>query len=521
MKKFIITLTALLSLSAMFLTASAQGTSFQKTKTYTGGFSDVKQTDWFYNSVKDVYELSLMEGVSAVRFDADGIMNIAQGITIASRLHSIYNEKVIDDVENAANWYDKYIMYAVDNGIITDTQFADYTAYMKSYEFAIVISNTFDESYFTAINQVSLIPDVPESLPYYDSVLMLYKAGIFNGNDSTGTFLPESSLTRKRASAIITRIALTDTRVKFTLDAPKSTYSVQDIEDIVSVITPLETLDNFTMLTISGFPYSVALYRQYYTILSDSYKGDELNSAVIQNLKLHAAITQTAKDEGISLPLDYLRDFYLNFYKMKYNYGTDFPLVLELYGTTERALCNDELILQLYNAQKEALFGIDAKYGFTKQQVIDYAKQNDFICAKHVLISNTTPKAEEVAKAVHEKALAGEDFDTLIEEYGSDPGAKTNPDGYFFTKGQTVEPFEKAAYALENGKISEIVQTSYGYHIIKRLEFDEQKFTKSSGFKYAANTLTTQKSNEYYSKIMEGLKVELSGSYTEFLKLMD
>lgn len=65
----------------------------------------------------------------------------------------------------------------------------------------------------------------------------------------------------------------------------------------------------------------------------------------------------------------------------------------------------------------------------------------------------------------------GADFDALIEEYNEDPGMKSNPDGYYVSTshaGTYVTEFSDAALALENvGDISGIVETSYGYHIIR------------------------------------------------------
>ncbi|MBQ7900625.1 MAG: peptidylprolyl isomerase, partial [Clostridia bacterium] len=61
-------------------------------------------------------------------------------------------------------------------------------------------------------------------------------------------------------------------------------------------------------------------------------------------------------------------------------------------------------------------------------------------------------------------------FNSLVEQYGEDPGMASQPEGYLFTKGQMVEEFETAAYALKVGAVSGIVESSYGYHIIKRVE---------------------------------------------------
>ncbi len=77
-------------------------------------------------------------------------------------------------------------------------------------------------------------------------------------------------------------------------------------------------------------------------------------------------------------------------------------------------------------------------------------------------------KAKEKAEEALKKAKSGEDFVKLVEEYSEDPGSKDTGGEYTFTKYDSFEPaFVEAAFALQPGGISELVPTSYGYHIIK------------------------------------------------------
>lgn len=94
-----------------------------------------------------------------------------------------------------------------------------------------------------------------------------------------------------------------------------------------------------------------------------------------------------------------------------------------------------------------------------------------FVTAKHILISaDDTNKAEAKKKAekVLQKAKAGEDFDKLIAEYNEDPGMEMYPDGYTFTLNEMVPEFEESAFSLKEGEISGLVESVYGYHIIKK-----------------------------------------------------
>lgn len=78
--------------------------------------------------------------------------------------------------------------------------------------------------------------------------------------------------------------------------------------------------------------------------------------------------------------------------------------------------------------------------------------------------SKARAKAEDVLK----RARAGEDFSALAKEFSTDPGSKDKGgDLGWFGRGQMMKEFEDAAYSLQPGQISDIVETKYGFHIIK------------------------------------------------------
>jgi len=86
------------------------------------------------------------------------------------------------------------------------------------------------------------------------------------------------------------------------------------------------------------------------------------------------------------------------------------------------------------------------------------------------------------ATALLERLHAGEDFVTLLLEYGEDPGMDAYPEGYTFVVGDMVLEFEEGTLALEVGEISGIVQTSFGYHIIMRVEPNPENIMQQSRF---------------------------------------
>jgi hypothetical protein len=95
--------------------------------------------------------------------------------------------------------------------------------------------------------------------------------------------------------------------------------------------------------------------------------------------------------------------------------------------------------------------------------------------ARHILISfpsDSSQAARDSARALaedlREQIAGGEDFAELAQEYSQDRGsAAQGGDLGFFGRGQMVPPFEEAAFALEAGELSEVVESPYGFHVIR------------------------------------------------------
>jgi parvulin-like peptidyl-prolyl isomerase len=83
---------------------------------------------------------------------------------------------------------------------------------------------------------------------------------------------------------------------------------------------------------------------------------------------------------------------------------------------------------------------------------------------RHILVKT---KAE--ADRLHDELESGADFATLAKKSSIDPGSKDQGGKLTVSKGQTVAPFDKAAFSLDTNEISDPVKTQYGYHIIQPL----------------------------------------------------
>ncbi len=86
-------------------------------------------------------------------------------------------------------------------------------------------------------------------------------------------------------------------------------------------------------------------------------------------------------------------------------------------------------------------------------------------------ITRSKPEAQRLANTVLNQAKGGANFGDLAVKYSDDPSAKQGK-GILgkFGRNQMVKPFADAAFALKPGELSGIVETPFGFHIIKRTE---------------------------------------------------
>ena len=86
-------------------------------------------------------------------------------------------------------------------------------------------------------------------------------------------------------------------------------------------------------------------------------------------------------------------------------------------------------------------------------------------------VTRTREEARTRVEEVLRRARTGQDFAALAREFSDEPGAATSAGSLgTFARGAMVPPFEQAAFALGVGQISDIVETPFGFHVIKRTQ---------------------------------------------------
>ena len=262
-------------------------------------------------------------------------------------------------------------------------------------------------------------------------------------------------------------------------------------------------------------------YMQYYGggaldwdyVMSDgTAMPDYVKNDVLTTVKQELVIENLAEKYGVELTDEQLSAMESDEQGFIEQYGGEegFDAELAKLGlrreTYERITRTNYLyqdLYKLYLTEGSALYA-------SNEDLAAYAAAQGYITADHILLTTVdtaTGEALSDEQKAEKKALAeelaeklknytGDDlasyFAELADEYSEDPGRASNPTGYTFTTGSMVQEFEDAAYALDEGAVSDIVESSFGYHILLRLPLDKAAAAESVREAYFTNFIDEQ-----------------------------
>ena len=172
-----------------------------------------------------------------------------------------------------------------------------------------------------------------------------------------------------------------------------------------------------------------------------------------------------------------------------------------------------------YKTKKDSVYPdvVQTKFGFHIIKVTDVKPRVPKIKASHILISYMNPDgvidsagAKLTMDSVLTELKSGNDFAEVAKKYSDDTGTKEKGgDLGFFERRMMVQEFDEAAFNLEVGQVSDVVQTNFGYHIIKLVEkqpypsFEEDK-------ENLKNLLKRSRYNDLYADLINGYKKEFN-----------
>jgi peptidyl-prolyl cis-trans isomerase C len=215
--------------------------------------------------------------------------------------------------------------------------------------------------------------------------------------------------------------------------------------------------------------------------LKERVKAQAVNQLISEELLYQESIKQKLKLE------DGFVDKELKSLKKRFTNDAQYQEILKRMELTENQLkkqiARQGLIRKL--VEKEVI----SKITLAKEDAKKYFQSNpaefhqpERVRAQHILIK-AGPGADDQKKAearkklegVKTRVLSGEDFGKLAKEYSEGPSNVREGDLGYFTRGRMVKSFEDAAFSLAPNEISDIVETQFGYHLIKVLDHQAAK----------------------------------------------
>jgi len=210
----------------------------------------------------------------------------------------------------------------------------------------------------------------------------------------------------------------------------------------------------------------------------------------------------------------------------------DFKALIKAYGKSFDEIKQRVALGMRYEQFLDAQF--EGKINITDADAQKYYSENqaqfktpEQVRASHILIRpdtsdpNADPnevkaKAKAKAESILKQIKDGADFAELAKATGGYPSAPKGGDLGYFSKGQMVKPFEKAAFALKPGQVSDVVETKYGYHIIKVTDHkDAGMKTFDQAKDDIIKQLTKQKQRQIITEYIQSLKAKANIVYPQ------
>ncbi|MBQ7266203.1 MAG: S-layer homology domain-containing protein [Firmicutes bacterium] len=177
-------------------------------------FEDVEPNAWYAHYVDYAVQAGIINGKSETIFAPDDNITVAEAVKLAACAHAqSRGTAYIPEVKSEENWYDKYLYYATENGIVgTDFDFEASRPATRA-EVAYLFSGADVSEYFLNEVPITDIPDVDENTLYHDKILKMYDLGAAVGDENM-TFRPDDNIKRSEAAAMIIRVIDTSYRIE-------------------------------------------------------------------------------------------------------------------------------------------------------------------------------------------------------------------------------------------------------------------------------------------------------------------
>jgi len=245
-------------------------------------------------------------------------------------------------------------------------------------------------------------------------------------------------------------------------------------KDTVAVVNGVE-------ISRADFDAVISRARQQFAGMGQPISGarlSEIKKDVLENLIGRELLYQTSQKHGIKVDEAAINN-QLAMLKKRFPSEAEFNKVLSKNNLSEAAIRSQlernmaikEFIDKQF-VQKVTISDKESKAYYESNP--DYFKQPEQVQASHILIKidsgadeSQKAQARKKIEKIRKRLQKGEDFAALAKEFSQCPSNAKGGDLGYFQRGQMVPPFEQVAFALKPGAVSDIVETKFGYHLIK------------------------------------------------------
>ena len=280
-------------------------------------------------------------------------------------------------------------------------------------------------------------------------------------------------------------------------EAPTAVAAEESFTFLTTGLSPgtaIATVNGEHVITIDDYLFWLALYLDTYR--SQGYPIDwgmqegleaEFKEMILQVTSMYSFLARHVAELGLTLDEADEAQVQAEIEGLKASMGEDFGFWVsnmyrdeESFLATQRSMYASDLIYDYY-------FGEGGKNVPAEAEYEDYARRSEeygVYMAKHILLRTVDDARQQLSEeeqqlayeqvcAIYDRLIAaGADeasFDKEMFEYSQDPGLASFPDGYEFGPNEMVPEFEYGTLALAPGEMSEVIESSFGYHIIFRL----------------------------------------------------
>lgn len=271
------------------------------------------------------------------------------------------------------------------------------------------------------------------------------------------------------------------------------------------------------LVTVNEDPITTKDLAFQYNLLPQSYRDTFTKEQVLEQIIDEQLVVQAARRESMDVSQqtvheriqEIIKDSGITIQELEENLATH-----NMTQETFERLIERQLLIDAYTEAVIIPANIDDAIA---RAAYDASKSSfavpEQVTVRHVLIAAQRTDAAVLAKRIYDDAVAGRDFCALVLNASDDRGSRETCGQYTFPRGFMVKEFEDASFAMKDGEFR-MVQTQFGYHIIKRLNITPAGFKPFEEVRESIiEDLRAADRSAQYRELIAGLRAKATIKY--------